>query len=126
MIIHDLSAGAVSRMPRVNLESLDHEPPSPTGSFEFNGCTCGIASFIGTPPWELHTQGDEILQVLSGEVHLTVREPGADTSRTVRTGELVVVPRGCWHRNLAPDGVTMLFITPSIGNAHSWEDPDGV
>jgi len=27
--------------------------------FEFHGCDCGVASFKGQPPWELHTAGDE-------------------------------------------------------------------
>ena len=43
--------------------------------------------------------------------------------RNLRAGDLVVVPKGCWHRNDAPDGVTMLVVTPREGNQHRWEDP---
>jgi len=35
----------------------------------------------------------------------------------------VIVPQGCWNSNDAPDGVTMLFMTPTDGNEHSWDDP---
>ena len=43
--------------------------------------------------------------------------------RNLRAGDLVVVPKGCWHRNDAPEGVTMLHVTPREGNQQRWEDP---
>lgn len=107
----------------VDLETAKEEPPSPIGTFEFHGCTTGVASFRGRPPWELHNDGDELLHVLAGECELTVLEPAGPALRTLRGGDLVVVPQGCWHRNDAPTGVTMLFITPSAGNDHSWDHP---
>ncbi len=124
MIVYDLSADAVARMIRADLASAKEEPPSPIGQFEFGGCTCGVASFTGRPPWELHTTGDELLHVLSGESRLTVRGADGEESRVLRTGELVIVPRGVWHRNDAAVGVTMLFMTPNTGNSHSWDDPN--
>jgi quercetin dioxygenase-like cupin family protein len=86
---------------------------------------CGIGSVVGRPPWELHPAGDELLHILAGECQLTVREDGDEISRTLSTGDLVIVPRGYWHSNNAPNGVTMLFMTPKTGNKHSWEDPAG-
>jgi quercetin dioxygenase-like cupin family protein len=77
---------------------------------------------VGRPPWEFH-ESDELLHILAGESRLTVREEGGDVVRTVRTGDLVIVPRRCWHSNDAPDGVTMLFMTPTEGSRHSWDDP---
>jgi mannose-6-phosphate isomerase-like protein (cupin superfamily) len=123
MIAHDLSADAVASMARADLAHATEEPDSPIGSFDFHGCSCGVGSFIGRPPWELHTTGDELLHVLSGECVLTVRDANGEITRTLRPGDLVVVPRGCWHNNDAPDGVTMLFMTPADGNQHSWDDP---
>lgn len=123
MIVHDLSPTAVSNMVPVDLANATEEPPSPIGVFGFHDCSCGVASFVGRPPWELHTTGDELLHILAGECQLTVRENGSETARTLRTGDLAIVPGGCWHNNDAPTGVTMLFITPSDGNRHSWEDP---
>ena len=120
----DLSPAAVAGMVRADLASLDHEPDSPIGEFEFHGCVCGIGAFVGRPPWERHDEGDELLHVFSGESHLTTIGPDGPDTCTIRAGDLVIVPRGTWHNNDAPDGVTMLYMTPSAGNAYSWETPD--
>jgi len=124
MMVHDLSPQAVKGMVCVDLANASEEPASPIGTFEFHGCTCGVASFSGRPPWELH-EADELLHILSGETELTVLEPEGATSRRLRAGNMVLIPQGCWHSNDAPKGVTMLWITPSKGNRHSWKDPRG-
>jgi quercetin dioxygenase-like cupin family protein len=66
---------------------------------------------------------DELLHVLDGECELTIRDASGEETRTLRTGDLVIVPRNCWHNNDAPKGVTMLFMTPTEGSKHSWDDP---
>ena len=124
MIVHDLSPEAVRNMVRVDLANVTGEPPSPIGYFDFHDCLCGIGSFVGRPPWELHSAGDELLHILAGECELTVREGGGEVRRVLRTGDLIIVPQGRWHSNDAPVGVTMLFMTPRDGNQHSWEDPE--
>jgi mannose-6-phosphate isomerase-like protein (cupin superfamily) len=123
MIVHDLSPQAVSSMVRFDLAIAMEEPPSPIGLIPFHECNCGIASFVGRPPWELHTAGDELLHILSGSCDLTVREETGETTCALRAGDLAIVPRGRWHNNDSPDGVTMLFITPRDGNQHSFSDP---
>ena len=125
MIVHDLSPEAVRKMIPVDLAKATEEPPSPIGYFDFHDCVGGVGSFVGRPPWELHADGDELLLVLAGECQLTVREDGGELARRLRTGDLAIVPRGCWHRNDAPGGVTILFMTPRDGNQHSWDDPAG-
>ena len=37
---------------------------------------------------------------------------------------LINILKGCWHRNEAPEGVTMLHMTPREGGRHSWVDPE--
>ena len=123
MIIHDLGSDAVRRMVQVDLSGVTEEPASPIGTFEFHGCTGGVGAIIGRPPWERHHGGDELLFILAGTSNLTVLEPGGPVSRILHPGELAVVPSGTWHSNDAPEGVTMLYLTPSQGNEHSWEDP---
>jgi mannose-6-phosphate isomerase-like protein (cupin superfamily) len=123
VIVYDLGADAVNEMVRVDLAHASVEPPSPIGSLDFHDCVCGVGSFVGRPPWELHTTGDELLHILAGECELIVREGSEETSRRLRAGNLVIVPQGCWHRNDAPTGVTMLFLTPRDGNQHSREHP---
>jgi mannose-6-phosphate isomerase-like protein (cupin superfamily) len=123
MIVHDLGAESVARMTPVDLATAKGEPPSPIGYFDFHDCICGIGSFSGRPPWELHTANDELLHILAGESELTVLEPDGPVTRRLVAGDLVVVPKGCWHSNDAPNGVTMLFMTPKEGNRHSFRDP---
>jgi hypothetical protein len=74
MIVHDLSTDAVSKMIRSDLAGATEEPPSQIEPFDFHGCICGVASFIGRPPWEFHSSDDELLHVLSGSSQLTVRQ----------------------------------------------------
>jgi mannose-6-phosphate isomerase-like protein (cupin superfamily) len=123
MDVYQLSSAAVARMTPVDLATLQGEPPSPIGNFDFHGCVCGVASFIGQPPWELH-DGDELLHVLAGESVLTVLSDGKEETRVLRQGDVVLVPHGCWHRSHAATGVTLLFMTPREGK-HSWDDPRG-
>ena len=124
MKVYDLSSHAVEKMLMVDLATLTGPPSSPIGEFPFNDSTCGIGSFIGQPPWECHTTGDELLHILVGEAQLTTIDDSGTHSITLGAGSMVVVPRGCWHRNSAPGGVTMLYVTPTDGNLHSWADED--
>jgi mannose-6-phosphate isomerase-like protein (cupin superfamily) len=123
VIVHDLDSDSVAQMFQVDLADLDSEPESPIANFSFHGCTGGVAAFRGRPPWEFHGGGDELLFVLSGRSELTVLEDGNRSVRTLSPGQLVIVPKGHWHSNDAPGGVTMLWITPNEGNEHSWDEP---
>jgi len=123
VIVHDLSPEAVRQMGRIDLATVTEEPPSPIGQFDFHDCICGSGNFVGRPPWELHTAGDELLHILDGECELTVLEKDGEVARKLRAGDLIIVPQGCWHSNDAPEGVTMLYLTPRQGNRHSWDDP---
>jgi mannose-6-phosphate isomerase-like protein (cupin superfamily) len=121
--VHKLDHESVANMIQLDLASLDREPESPIGTFPFHGCTGGVAAFKGRPPWEFHGQGDELLLILAGESQLTVLQKDSRSVWTISAGHLALVPRGHWHSNNAPDGVTMLWITPREGNEHSWEEP---
>ena len=123
LAIRDLSPRTIAGIRPVDLADVTGPPASPMEPFEFHGCDCGVASFRGEPPWELHTAGDELIHVLAGGTRLTVRVDGAEIVRQLGPGDLAVVPSGCWHRNHAPDGVTLLHMTPKAGNRNSWEDP---
>jgi mannose-6-phosphate isomerase-like protein (cupin superfamily) len=121
--VYELSAAAVARMVPVDLATLEDEPPSPIGHFEFHGCACGVASFVGQPPWEMHNSGDELLHILAGQCELTVLSKDTEEIRQLKAGDIVLVPQGSWHRNRTSTGVTMLFMTPRGGGEHTWEDP---
>jgi mannose-6-phosphate isomerase-like protein (cupin superfamily) len=121
--VYDLNPESIASMIQVDLAELNAEPDSPVGNFSFHGCTGGVSAFRGRPPWEFHGQGDELLFILAGESELTVFDGDQREVRTLRPGQLAIVPEGRWHSNSAPNGVTMLWITPSEGNQHSWSEP---
>jgi mannose-6-phosphate isomerase-like protein (cupin superfamily) len=123
--VYDLNPESIASMIQVDLAELNAEPDSPVGNFSFHGCTGGVSAFRGRPPWEFHGQGDELLFILAGETELTLFDGGQREVRTLRLGQLAIVPKGRWHSNSAPKGVTMLWITPSEGNQHSWNEPAG-
>jgi mannose-6-phosphate isomerase-like protein (cupin superfamily) len=124
VIVHDLDPESVARMVQVDLATVDKEPDSEIAAFEFHGCIGGVSAFRGRPPWEFHGAGDELLLILAGQSQLTVIEEGAaSVQTTLSAGQLAIVPQGRWHSNDAPDGVTMLWLTPSAGNKQSWERP---
>jgi uncharacterized cupin superfamily protein len=70
-----------------------------------------VGAFAGTSSWERHPNGDEIVQVIDGLLELTILDGRQDALRLV-SGMLAVVPRGYWHRLHAPDGSTLLTVTP--------------
>ena len=123
MIVHNVGPEMVESMIRVDVSSLEEEPPSPFGRFDFNDSQCGVASFTGSPPWEFHSDGDELLHILSGHCHLIVRNGESEETRALKQGDIAVVPKACWHRNHAPDGGSLLYMTPKTGNRHDWNDP---
>jgi mannose-6-phosphate isomerase-like protein (cupin superfamily) len=123
VIVHNLDPESVAKMAQVDLATLNAEPDSQIRSFNFHGCTGGVSAFRGRPPWEFHSAGDELLLILAGQSRLTVLEEANSTERLLSAGQLAIVPQGHWHSNDAPTGVTMLWLTPTEGNEHSWDEP---
>jgi mannose-6-phosphate isomerase-like protein (cupin superfamily) len=69
-------------------------------------------SFSGESDWERHRNGDELVHVLDGATTLTIIIDDEPRVFEMTGGMLVVVPQGCWHRFQAPQGVTVLTMTP--------------
>lgn len=69
-------------------------------------------SFEGESDWERHPNGDELVHVLAGRTRLTVVTAAGPEVLELGAGMLTVVPQGCWHRFQAPDGVTVMTMTP--------------
>ena len=116
MKVHDLSSEALASMVPTDLATVNEPPDSPVGDFPLNNSTCGIGCFVGQPPWECHTAGDELLHVLVGTTRLTTIDDSGERSIDLGPGSVVVVPRGCWHRNSAPEGSSsyrVLVISPT-------------
>lgn len=81
-----------------------------------------VGSFVGESPWERHTRGDELVHILKGHTRLTILEDDQETVLELSGGCMTVVPQGCWHRFQAPDGVTVMTLTPQPTD-HQANDP---
>lgn len=71
-----------------------------------------IGHYAGYSEWERHGAGDEIVYVVEGQTTLIRLEQGQEVASTLGPGELMVVPKGTWHRFETPDGVKIMTVTP--------------
>lgn len=71
-----------------------------------------VGHWAGRSEWERHGVADEIVVVLEGETTITFRTDDGERSAALVTHDLVVVPKGTWHRFDTPDGVRILSVTP--------------
>jgi mannose-6-phosphate isomerase-like protein (cupin superfamily) len=70
--------------------------------------------------WERHPRGEEVLALLDGRVCVTLDGDAARPAREVplTAGQMLVVPRGTWHRLRVEEPGRLLFVTPSQGSEH--------
>lgn len=62
--------------------------------------------------WELHPNGDEVIQLLSGEAELVLEIPGRTMRiHLPRSGSFAIVPRNTWHTVKVRKPSTLQFIT---------------
>jgi quercetin dioxygenase-like cupin family protein len=126
MEAYDLHA-TLRSLPQLNI--TDHTTEADAGAAMrvltlFNQCMVGMVSFSGETPWERHPD-DEFLQVLEGEVFVTVlTNDGGVQETTLRAGSACVIPRGLWHKQRTIQDVKLLFVTSQNGNeASTSKDP---
>lgn len=70
------------------------------------------AKFAGESAWERHPNGDEIVQIVDGATTIHIILADGPQSFALSAGMLTVVPQGAWHRFVAPDGVSLMTVTP--------------
>lgn len=76
---------------------------------DYNDNDVMVARFKGAFPWHKHATTDDFFLVLEGEI--TIRIEG-EAPRTVRAGEVFVVPRGVVHSPVAQQEALVLLIQP--------------
>ena len=81
-----------------------------------------VGHYQGDSEWERHCHGDELVMVIEGETTLFILQDGQQTPNLLRSGELIIVPQGLWHRFETPDAVKVLSITPQPTD-HQVEHP---
>ena len=68
--------------------------------------------------WERHTQGEEIVIVLSGTGEFIQDIDGVHHRLPVVAGSAVVNPAGVWHTADVETPINALYITPCPGTEH--------
>ncbi|PYM27845.1 MAG: hypothetical protein DMD78_01370 [Candidatus Rokuibacteriota bacterium] len=123
MEAHDLQASrrALSRRKLKGTAAFASTPFAKLASFNRGGVFVG--RFTGHTPWERHRHGDELVQILEGQVDLTVLGTRRPVHVTLRAGGMFVVPRGRWHRQYARNTVTLLSATPTPTEVSFADDP---
>ena len=83
------------------------------------------SKFSGRGGWERHRNGEEIAHIIDGAATLHLMTEDGPQSLALGAGLIAIVPRGVWHRFDAPNGVTMLTVTPQPSDhpAVHVEDP---
>ena len=77
----------------------------------FNGGQAWIGQYQGESPWEMHPDGEELVVVLDGAVDFVLEAEGGFKTVAVAAGDVLVIPRGVWHRQLCHGQVKTLGAT---------------
>ena len=97
---------------RDRFRSLDARANVSLGSFDDS--SIGIGRYVpGASPWERHDNGDELLIILDGKVHIEVLDEDSSFRATLSEGSLFTVPSGRWHQLVAEAPVHILYVSPS-------------
>ncbi|MCR9218642.1 MAG: cupin domain-containing protein [Alphaproteobacteria bacterium] len=76
---------------------------------DYNENDVMVVKFIGEYPFHKHDATDDFFYVLEGEMEMDIE---GEPSRTVKAGELFIVPKGVVHRPRAEKEVKVLLIEP--------------
>jgi quercetin dioxygenase-like cupin family protein len=114
-------------------KALSHLPTTAKGAeaafaklATFNQGGIFVGRFSGQTPWERHSQGDEFVHVLNGEVELTILTDHESVYVMLRAGSIFVVPQGLWHRQVARTRMAaLLSATPTPTDISTAQDPLG-
>jgi catechol 2,3-dioxygenase-like lactoylglutathione lyase family enzyme/mannose-6-phosphate isomerase-like protein (cupin superfamily) len=71
-----------------------------------------VGHWAGSSEWERHPEGDELVMVVDGATTLFTLHGAEERAHALGPGQLLVVPRGVWHRFETPDEVRVLSVTP--------------
>ena len=76
---------------------------------DYNNNDVMVVKFIGEFPFHKHDNTDDFFLVLEGEMQMDIE---GEEPRTVKAGEMFVVPKGVVHRPRAEKEVKVLLIEP--------------
>lgn len=90
---------------------------SPDPPIPFSGLTFGVATMSENSPHrgEMHSDGDEILYLISGKVRVVFLDSD-EADIDVKPGDGLVVPKGAWHRVDIIEPSQIVYLTPGPNN----------
>jgi mannose-6-phosphate isomerase-like protein (cupin superfamily) len=105
------------------VEQIPGRPPR-----RIDGFTIGapMLTYDAPPAAEIHTDGDELLYLVSGAITVRLELPGGDRTVALAAGEALVVPQGTWHLVTLLEPGQLIHITPGPHGDHRPLDGRGV
>lgn len=102
----------MSDIEKINLEEKfakfnDYWSPKVIG--QLNHQLIKVTKFQGDFVWHSHENEDELFMVIDGSFTMELR----DRNIQVKTGELIIIPRGTEHRPVAKEEVSILLFEPN-------------
>src|SRR5262245_45085006 len=112
-----------SHDPLAIASGLTHFDFHPFTRFNSGAIAVFRGSSVGASQWEMHSDTDELLFVLAGAVTVELLNDDQRTLIPLHRGQLVIVPRGAWHRHRDAHDVVELYYTPGRSVASDDDDP---
>lgn len=102
-------------MEKVNVAqkfSLFADQYSPKIVGELNDSYVKLVKLQGDFVWHHHDAEDELFFVVKGELHMKVREAGAERELLIGPGEFIIIPRGVEHLPSAAEETHVMLLEP--------------
>jgi mannose-6-phosphate isomerase-like protein (cupin superfamily) len=103
---------------------------SPRIAARVNDYDVRIAKVAGEHMWHTHDHTDEFFLVLTGELHIALRDGtvgGGEREVVLQPNSVFVVPRGVEHKPSSPSGASILMFEPAgtstVGDADAADVP---
>jgi mannose-6-phosphate isomerase-like protein (cupin superfamily) len=82
-----------------------------------------LGHYSGSSEWERHETADEIVLVLEGTTTVVLLSAGVEQNVQLGASDLVVIPKGVWHRFESSKSLKVMSVTPAP-TGHALERPD--
>ena len=100
---------------------------SSLGKGDFKNADIYFGGFDGNAGWERHPAGDELVHIIAGTTEFDIIVDDEIETLELTAGNLLIVPKACWHRFRSQDGVTVMTATPKGEEPHMFvDDPRGI
>lgn len=82
------------------------------GVGDFKNADLYSSGFDSNAGWEHHSAGDELVPVIAGAPVFDIIVKDEIETLQLTSGNVVIVPKGCWQRFRSADDVTLMTTTP--------------